>query len=198
MSSLPPHTSYSTLVDYADNRLSSDEQRRVELHLSQCDHCSEQAEFLATLISRMRNEPTRGVAPEVFARVAAAMESRPAKRHSKTAIRKILAVLQSELPPLVPAFGERSGGTTTRQFLYRADQNAVDLHVTPERESLRVEGVILGPLEAGEVELASSENSRITHFDESGRFGFLNVASGDYRLSLRWGGVEIEVSEIKL
>ena len=185
------------LTDYADRRLSLEKQREVELHLDQCEHCSGQVTFLSKLLERMRADTGDRASRAAFARVVSAMAARATER-PQSLVRKILAVLQSEIPALTPALGERSGGSSIKQYLYSAEQNAIDLQVTPHEHSTRVDGLILGPVAPGHAELIGTSTSQVCIFDESGRFSFAEVPAGEYRLNLCWGMQEIEVNALNL
>ena len=49
-------------------------------------------------------------------------------REEPSLLRRVLAVLSFDSLNVAPAFGTRSGATGSRQMLYSAEENDIDLH----------------------------------------------------------------------
>ena len=199
MSPFSRHISYARLLDYAERRLPSAELDDVQAHLATCWHCARQRELLAKMMRLMGGDQARGTSPETFQLVKNLINTRlPVTGKAQSPIRKIVAVLRSELAPFTPVFGERSGPSAARQLFYQAGTNAVELQIVPRKEGLLIAGQLLGPCERGEVELTNGEDSWPAPLHESAEFTFFPVAEGSYKLWIRWSGVEVEVPEFKL
>ena len=141
--------------------------------------------------------------------------------HAETASQIIYAVLSfdSWARPAV-AFGMRSAGSDTRHLLFSAAGRDVDLRISRLADTFALAGQILGPDEAGTIELAADPSltnaeanpagsvadepddrqrligSRVTSLDELGEFRLDDVPAGTYRLTLRLGSDEIVLPPI--
>lgn len=102
------------------------------------------------------------------------------------------------------AFGMRSVASDSRHLLYSAEGRDVDVRVTQAGERFAMAGQILGPDEAGEVELAgpganrSAEGRWITQLDDLGEFRLEGLDRGTYQLTLRLGQDEIVLPPITI
>lgn len=198
MSPFSKHISYARLADHAESKLSLMDQKGVQAHLAECRHCAGQVAFLEKMMRLMRDGQTPGASAEAVQWVMTLIRTRTNPNTGESRVRKILAVLRSELPPLTPVFGERSEGSAVRQLLYQADENAIDLQIMTRKEGLALAGQVLGPCVAGDVELTGESGSIRAPLNESGEFNLETITAGDYKLWVRWLGVEIEVSNLTL
>lgn len=124
------------------------------------------------------------------ARVAA--ETEP----GKSLVQKILAVLQMDLSGAQPAFGERSATLSqTRQMLFQAGDNAVDLRISEDENGFELRGQILGEGFAGCVARLGDFEARVNELSE---FKFTDVPNGKYDLVLRTADKEIEIAGLEL
>ena len=123
-----------------------------------------------------------------------AAESKP------SLIKKLVAVLQMEIAPNKPAFGERSASTASiRQILYRADENAVDLRIEKVKKGFTVRGQVLGDGFAGaKATLSDDVKTFETTANESSEFRFDEIPSGSYRLTVHGSKVEIELKGVDI
>jgi hypothetical protein len=100
------------------------------------------------------------------------------------------------------AFGMRALPSDTRHLLFSAMGRDIDLRITPAEAHFALAGQILGPDEAGRVELTpqagQGEGRRIAAIDELGEFRLDDVHSGTYRITLRMGGDEIVLPPIEV
>jgi len=123
-----------------------------------------------------------------------ASESKP------SLIKKLVAVLQMEIAPNKPAFGERSASTTSvRQILYRADDNAVDLRIEKGKKGFTIRGQVLGEgFDGSKASLSDDIKIFETISNESSEFRYENVPGGNYRLTIRGSKVEIELKGVDI
>lgn len=112
---------------------------------------------------------------------------------AQTALRHLVALLSFDswaAPQLAP--GLRSAAADTRHLLYSSMGRDIDLRVAPDARLFALAGQVLGPDEAGWVELsaqdaASGDAPRRVALDAMGEFRLEGVARGRYLLTLRMG-----------
>ena len=115
-------------------------------------------------------------------------------------IKKLVAVLQMEIAPNKPAFGERSATTSSiRQILYRADENAVDLRIEKARKGFTIRGQVLGDGFAGaSATLSEDAKTFEATASDSSEFRFEGVPAGNYQLTIRGSAAEIELKSVDI
>jgi hypothetical protein len=118
----------------------------------------------------------------------------------KSFVQKIAAVLQMEITPNKPAFGERSASTSqVRQMLFKAGDNAIDIRIEPKGKAFNVRGQILGEgLSGAEIMLFNDAASFESRADEVGEFAFDDVKTGEYQLVVQGENVEITLKTIHI
>lgn len=123
---------------------------------------------------------------------------------AQAALRLVRAVLSFDSwaqPPV--AMGMRAAASDTRHLLFSAMGRDIDLRITPAADHFALTGQILGPDEAGVVELATQSDAgpdthaaHVASLDSLGEFRLDGVRVGTYRLTLRLGGDEIVLPPI--
>jgi hypothetical protein len=115
-------------------------------------------------------------------------------------IKRIVASLQADLTPGKAAFGERSAtGAATRQMLFNAGRNAVDLRVTTGAAKVDINGQLLGEGFAGGRLTVSAGRSELTAaIDELGQFSIKGVPKGLYKFTFTGSGPEIVIEEVDI
>jgi len=123
-----------------------------------------------------------------------------ATQPKQSLVKKIAAVLQMEISPRKPAFGERSASTTkVRQMLFRADDNAIDLRIEPSKKGFTLRGQILGTgFSDAVVTLSDDIRPRETRTSGASEFQLDNVAAGRYELVIRGESLEISLKAIDI
>jgi hypothetical protein len=118
----------------------------------------------------------------------------------RSLIKKIAAVLQTEIAPNKAVFGERSASASTiRQMLYRADENAIDLRIEQVGNGFDLSGQILGTgFEKATVVLTDDQKRYETEVADTGEFRFANVPAGRYALTARGSSIEISLKSIDI
>ena len=121
-----------------------------------------------------------------------------AAQPKKSLVKKLAAILQMEIAPNKPAFGERSTTTSqVRQLLFRAEENAIDLRIEPGKGGFSLRGQILGEGFAGaSVTLSDDANTFGTKISHTSEFRFDNVPAGRYELAIQGESVEITLKTI--
>lgn len=113
-------------------------------------------------------------------------------------VKKISAILQMDLAPGKAAFGERSASASkVRQMLFRAEDNAIDIRVEPEKKGFTIRGQVLGTgFENASVMLSDEVKTLEARASETSEFQFDNVTAGRYELVIRGEGVEVSLRAV--
>jgi hypothetical protein len=147
-------------------------------------------------------------APPELVRAAVSLWSRheatPLADAARAGLRLVTAVLSFDSwarPPV--ALGMRGAAADTRHLLFSAKGRDVDLRISRAADLFALTGQILGPDEAGLVELSAPAGSapgtfdaRTAPLDAMGEFRLEGLHGGTYRLTLRMGGDEIVLPPI--
>jgi len=149
-------------------------------------------------------------APPALVRAAVSLwdtARRPGLREAAAAmVERIAAVLafDSWAGGAVPA-GLRSVPTDSRHLLFNAKGRDIDLRIVPVRDRFALTGQVLGPDEAGQVELVAETGEsaggpalRVAALDELGEFRLEDVERGVYRMVLHVGADAIELPRIEV
>lgn len=194
---MPRHIPFATLADLVESRLSADENRETLKHVSACSRCTEQLNELRQLVSLMRTDTAEDAPRDVKAHAVALFRARAASA-KPSVVRRVLAALNFDSAQSSPAYGLRSGQPQSRQFLYSAGENDLDLRVRPNGEAWVVSGQVLGQCAGGEVELKGEAGTAAVRMNDLCEFTLPPVPTGRYTLQLRLNDVEIEVPELDL
>lgn len=117
----------------------------------------------------------------------------------RSLIERIVGVLQLDLAPNKAVFGERSATSATRQMLFGAGDNSVDLRIGGDAKNLKIAGQILGEGFGGAtVRLEGIERRFETIAGELSEFRFERVTAGTYRLVATSATKEIVIDGIEV
>lgn len=118
----------------------------------------------------------------------------------KSVLEKVFAVLQMDLSPNRAAFGERSASASqTRQMLFQAGENSIDLRIKPEEKGLSIRGQILGEnFENCSVKIFNKDFSFEARTNDLSEFSFAEIPNGKYDIHLQKGEKEIVVENLEL
>jgi hypothetical protein len=113
-------------------------------------------------------------------------------------VKRMAAVLQMEIAPNKPAFGERSASASAvRQLLYQADGNAVDVRIEKAKKGFTIRGQILGDGFANAaIGLNGEDRSFVASANDTSEFRFDSVPAGQYELTIRTETLEITLKAI--
>ena len=94
-----------------------------------------------------------------------------------------------------PAQGMRSLRSPTRHLLFNAEGRDIDLRISPQGETFSLAGQVLGPDDAGRVELLAqgAGPARSAELDALGEFRVDGLPAGCYVLTLELGADRIEL-----
>lgn len=192
------HIPFAKLADLAEKRAAADERTASMAHLSSCAVCGQKVERVEQLLGLMKTD-TATDAPRDVLTYALNIFSDYAREPSL--LRRIVAALSFDSSSnLAPAFGVRSGQTTSRQLLYSAEENDIDLRITPEQENWIVAGQVLGEdCVGGRIELEGrSGELTVADLNDLCEFILPPVSAGSYTVRLRLGNVEVEIPQLEL
>jgi hypothetical protein len=190
------HIPLSELADVAENRSAAAERERIGIHLAECEGCTAILRRLEHLFSMMRTDKEPDAPRDVIANAIAVFQS---SAPQSSVLRRILAVLSFDSLNVAPAFGTRSGVGDSRQLLYTAEDNDIDLHISLKNDDWVIAGQVLGQkCRSGEVVIDGETITHRTKMNESCEFEFPVVPSGEYRLRLRLEDMEVEVPRLQL
>lgn len=199
MKTTSQHIAFSALADFAENRTASDERTELMTHISGCSKCGDELQGLEQVMVLMRTDTEPDAPRDLIAYAMNLFAQREVPR-APSLVRRIVAALTFDSSAnLAPAFGMRSGQTTSRQLVYSAGGNDVDLRLTPLKDQWVIAGQLLGEgCEAGEVRLEGEATSAAAPLNELCEFTLPPVPSGRYKLFLRLGNIEVEVPQLEL
>ncbi len=98
------------------------------------------------------------------------------------------------------ALGMRGGRAPTRHLLFSAEGRDIDLRIAPEDGAFTLAGQILGPDEAGEVEVRMADGGVLHRaaLDGFGEFRIPGVARGTYQVLLRLGTEAVQLPPVEV
>ena len=197
MTRLAKHIAFATLLDLADKKLAADE--RVSSHLSECASCGDELHRLESLVSLMKDDKSVDAPRDVFA-YAVNIFRQQAGTREPSLVQRIVAAVSFDSLNRAPAFGVRSGQTTSRQLLYSAGETDLDLHINEQdHDRWVVAGQVLGEnCSGGQIQLKGDAGSASALLNEQCEFTLPAVAPGNYDLLLRLANVEVEVQRLKI
>jgi len=114
--------------------------------------------------------------------------------------KRFIALLTFDSRSQAPAFGVRSSSTTSGQLLYSIGDGELDLRVTEQDGRWVLTGQVLGFEEclSGNIALVGEGTSASTVLNDLCEFKLAPVPAGNYRMTLQFGDVEVEVPRLEL
>ena len=199
MKSNSPHIAFARLADLADDRVSADERALAMAHLSDCAVCAHQLARLAQVFELMKTDAAIDAPRDLLAQALTIFHGRE-DSHESSLLRRIIATLSFDSQSnLAPAFGVRSGQAASRQLLYSAEENDIDLRITPEKDTWIVAGQVLGEdCVGGHIEIEGEGEFVAADFNELCEFRLRPIPAGRYRVRLRLGNAEVEIPQLEL
>ena len=165
-------------------------------HVATCSRCASELERLSQLIGYLRTDTGEDAPRDVMAYAINIFRRR---EQQPSLLRRVIAALSFDSLTPAPAFGVRSGQAASRQLLFAAEDNDLDLRVSPQGDAWVIAGQVLGPACAGgQVELKSETASATAELNDLCEFTLDPVPPGSYTLLMRLGNVEVEVPQLEL
>jgi hypothetical protein len=191
------HISFERLADLVENRLDPKSRAAALAHVAECSHCEDEMNQLGKVVALMRSD-RESDAPRDLLAYAKAVFSRV--RHSNDSVlRRLVAALTFDSLTSKPEFAVRSGSIGTRQLLFSAEDNDLDLRIASHENGRLISGQILGPpCAGGEVELRGPSGTTSVKLNQLCEFTMPVVPPGNYSLRLKLSDIEIEVPELEV
>jgi hypothetical protein len=190
----PAHISLETLVDIADDRATFEAPEYALAHLSRCSVCADTLGRLKQVILMMRSDTSEDVPRDVLISALSLCS-----RETKSALRRIVAVLTFDSRNASAALGMRSLNTASRQMLYSAEDTDVDLRIAVQNDECILAGqVIRNGCLGGRVRVEGITGSAETSLNELCEFTLPAVPVGNYSLLVKLPDIEIEIPELEL
>lgn len=192
------HLAGEILANLAEDRLGAEAREAALAHIATCPACDQRLLELRQLMRMMRSDRSEDVPGQVL-NAALDIFSRQLQPTTPSSLRRIVATLTFDSLKSTPAFGMRSGQTSSRQLLYSAEESDLDLRLTVQNDQCVVAGQVLrdGCI-GGIVEISGAIESAETSLNELCEFIFPALPLGNYLLRVKMGDVEIEVPELEL
>ena len=192
------HIPFAALADLAEKRASAADLAAMS-HVSACSDCTAELQRLGQVMELMRTD-TATDAPRGLLAFARNIFRQHEVMREPSLLRRIVAALTFDSSMnLTPAFGVRSGQTTTRQLLYSAEETDIDLRISSEQDQWIVAGQLLGPVCAGgQVEIAGEGQAATATLNDLCEFTLPPMPAGSYTLRLRLSDTQVEIPQLEL
>jgi anti-sigma factor RsiW len=191
------HITFETLANLAEGRASTAEREANRQHLAECSTCAGELHHLQDVMGLMRTDKSQDAPRDVLNYAITLFQQKPAREPSL--IRRLVATLTFDSMTTAPAFGVRSGQTQSRQLLFSAEENDIDLRITSVNNEWIVTGQILRPdCVGGRVEMEGATGAAAAVLNELCEFTLPAVPAGNYSLRVKMADIEVEVPELQL
>jgi hypothetical protein len=192
------HIPFAELADLAEKRAAGDKATASQAHISDCSTCAQQLDWVGQVLELMRTDTAVDAPRDVLAYAVNIFRQQGAAQPSL--LRRIVAALSFDSSSnLAPAFGVRSGQAISRQLLYVAEENDIDIRLTPEDENWTVSGQVLGEnCAGGRIEIEGEGEFATADLNDLCEFTLPAVPAGRYTLRLRLGNAEVEIPQLEL
>ena len=150
------------------------------------------------ILNRIHNDHAVDAPDEVVRQAKGLFRTRPGKA-TASVFKRLVASLQADLMPNRPAFGERSAGTgQSRQLLFEAGDNAIDLRVSRTGSTVGLKGQILGDDVVGASVDLTGPMTKASAVDNAFGFEFAGIQPGEYTLVISTTDTEIVLEDLQL
>ena len=200
MNSITRHIPFSQLVDYVEGDLPLDMRVDLEAHAAACSRCFGELAQLERLVRLMRTDTAQDAPSSIINHAVDLFRKKTVRAPTLSGLHsRILAALHFDSVGLAPAFGVRSGKPGTRQLLYHAGVDEIDLRIEPAGQAWTVSGQVLGGAAAnGRAILQGTAGISQTTLNELSEFTLPPVQAGTYKLVLSLANVDVEIEEIRI
>lgn len=195
----PPskHLLFETLADLADDRMASDARETAFSHVATCKSCGDTYESLHHLLGLMKTDKSESAPRDVISSAINIFGGRAKAEGSL--LRRIVATLTFDSLSVAPAFGVRSGQSSTRQFVFTAEENDIDLRIKNQDDKWIVAGQVLRvDCVGGEVVLEGSAGSTSIALNDLCEFSLPAVPPGIYSLRISLADLEVQIPKLQL
>jgi hypothetical protein len=198
MTSSGTHISHEKLADLIEGRATLEERTQLMTHISDCHRCGNEYQGLERLIALMGSDNSEDAPRDVISNAINLFRGY-LTRGEPTVLRLLIAALSFDSLNMAPAFGIRSGQAASRQLIYSAQENDIDLRLTFNNEMWVVTGQVLREdCGGGRVEIDGPGGARSAALNESCEFVLPPVPPGNYLLRVSMPDVRVEIPHLEL
>lgn len=193
------HIPFATLADLAERRATADEQANSMAHLSTCPECAAEFHRLGKVVELMRTDTATDAPRDVLGYAINIFRGRE-QSSEPSLLRRIIAALTFDSSMnMAPVFGVRSGQAASRQLLYSAEENDIDLRISSRDDQWIVAGQLLGQdCVGGRVEIEGESGLAVVALNELCEFTLPPLPPGSYKLRLLLQDAEVEIPQLEL
>ena len=189
------HIALETLVDIAENCLTSGPLDTAMAHVETCSACNDKLLRLQQVILLMKSDAAQDAPRDVMASAISIFSPET----TSISIPRIVATLVFDSRIATPAYGMRSLHTDWRQMLYTAQDSDVDLRIRVQNDECTIIGqVIREDCSGGIVEISGATGSTQANLNALCEFTLPAMPIGKYSLRLLLPDVEIEIPDLEL
>ncbi len=199
MSNSSEHIDFARIADLVEDRAVPNVRAESMAHISNCSQCAEKLRRLDQVVRLMATDQAVDAPRDVVAYAMKIFSGRAASPRQSLK-RRILAALSFDSSlNQAPAFGVRSGQTASRQLIYSAEENDIDLRITLRDDMWVVAGQVLREdCAGGRVEMEGLSGSAAAALNELCEFTLPAVPPGNYLLRVHMTDVEVELPQLEL
>jgi hypothetical protein len=195
----PGHPLFDRLVDLVKGDLSTEQQGEITMHVATCSECAAEVAWLEHILKLYHTDDSTSAPPAALAHVRNFLRRRGVSQGARQ-VRRITAVLifDSANPP--QAIPMRSNMAVKRQFVFRAEELDLDLHVTSAGSRWIISGQVLGSDEEGRAELWGEMGMLVanTPLNDLRQFTLPAVNAGTYMLKVQLNDTMIEILGLEI
>lgn len=192
------HIPFEKLADLAEGHASAVEQDAAARHLAICTECAGEMRRIENVLEIMRTDKSKDAPPDAL-RYVLNLFQQGQPEAEPSLLRRLVATLTFDSLTVAPAFGIRSGQTQSRQMLYSAEENDIDLRITLQNNQWIVAGQVLRPeCIGGEVEMQGASGAAVAALNDLCEFTLPAVSPGSYLLRVKVADVVVEIPDLEL
>ena len=195
----PGHPVFDRLVDLVKGDLSTEQQAEIAAHIATCSECAADVAWLEHALDLYRTGDAVSPPASASAHVRGLLRSVVGSQAMKQR-RRITAVLIFDSANPTEAIPMRSNMAVKRQFVFRAEELDLDLHVTSAGSRWIISGQVLGSDEEGRAELWGEMGTLVanTPLNDLRQFTLPAVNAGTYMLKVQLNDTLIEILGLEI
>jgi|tagenome__1003787_1003787.scaffolds.fasta_scaffold20390769_2 hypothetical protein len=193
------HPVFDRLVDLVKGDLSTEQQAEIAAHIATCSMCAADVAWLEHMLELYQTDDSRSAPPVALAQVRNFLR-RGDVLQSARQVRCIRAVLIFDSANPAQAIPMRSNMAVKRQFVFRAEELDLDLHVSVAGSKWIISGQVLGSDEEGWAELWGEMGTleANTPLNDLRQFTLPAVTAGTYMLKVQLNDTMIEILGLEI
>jgi hypothetical protein len=195
----PGHRVFDRLVDLLKGDLSTEQQAEIAAHIVTCCKCAADVAWLEHILELYHSDDSTSAPPVALAHVRNFLRRRGVSQGARQ-LRRITAVLIFDSANPTEAIAMRSNMAVKWQFVFRAEELDLDLHVTSAGAKWIISGQVLGSDEEGRAELWGEMGTLVANsrLNDLHPFTLPAVNAGTYMLKVQLNDTMIEILGLEI